>query len=223
MAYTEGEWLAAIGRAAEAIGGGDFLARLAGAFATLARHDIVTVVRYARFSKPEYLLHSGAADEMSDADYRRVMTLNLEATFCLCRAAIAVMKAQGGGRIINVTAVAGKAPGAGTAPTSISRAAGIALTKALSKDHARDNILVNTVCIGLIKSAQIERAWQRESEGNPGLTLDRWYEQRGSAIPIGRVGETDEAANVIVFLASEAASYVTGLAINIDGGASAVV
>ena len=64
MAYTEREWLAAIGRAAEAIGGGDFLARLAGAFATLARHDIVTVVRYARFSKPEYLLHRGAEDEM---------------------------------------------------------------------------------------------------------------------------------------------------------------
>ncbi len=162
-------------------------------------------------------------EDVSDEAWREDFDLKLFGAIRCARLAIPLMKAQGGGRIINVTAVAGKAPGAGTAPTSISRAAGIALTKALSKDHARDNILVNTVCIGLVKSGQIERAWQREAEGNPGLTLDRWYEQRGSAIPIGRVGETEEAANVIVFLASEAASYVTGVAINIDGGASAVV
>ncbi len=166
---------------------------------------------------------AGPFEDVSDEAWKVDLDLKLFGTIRCSRLAIPLMKAQGGGRIINVTAVAGKAPGAGTAPTSISRAAGIALTKALSKDHARDNILVNTVCIGLIKSAQIERAWQREAEGNPALTLDRWYEQRGSAIPIGRVGETVEAANVIVFLASEAASYVTGVAINIDGGTSAVV
>jgi NAD(P)-dependent dehydrogenase (short-subunit alcohol dehydrogenase family) len=103
-------------------------------------------------------------------------------------------------------------------PTSISRAAGLALTKALSKEFAPDNILVNTVCIGKIKSGQHERNRARASLG-----ADEYYTKLGKDIPLGRVGETEEAANVIVFLASDAASYVTGTSINIDGGISGVL
>ena len=105
----------------------------------------------------------------------------------------------------------------------MSRAAGIALTKALSKDYAADNILVNTVCIGLIKSAQNEGQWERARAERPGLTLDVWYVERGEGVPLGRVGESEEAGDVIAFLASERASYITGVAINIDGGTSTVV
>jgi NAD(P)-dependent dehydrogenase (short-subunit alcohol dehydrogenase family) len=102
----------------------------------------------------------------------------------------------------------------------VSRAAGIALTKAMSKDLARDNIRVNAVCIGLIKSGQISRAAQARF---PGAGLDDAYRQMGGGVPLGRIGEAAEAANVIAFLLSEAASFVTGVAVNIDGGASSAV
>ena len=83
---------------------------------------------------------------------------------------------------------------------------------------AEHNILVNTVCVGLIKSGQLRRGAERA-----GVTPEERYAQMGKNIPLGRVGEAAEAANVIAFLASEAASYVTGTSINVDGGTSGVV
>ena len=110
-------------------------------------------------------------------------------------------------------------------PTSVSRAAGIALTKALSKDYAADNILVNTVCVGMVKAGQYEGGERQRDAESRGLTLDGMYEEMASKsdIPMGRIGETEEAGDVIAFLSSERASYITGASINIDGGATAVV
>lgn len=139
------------------------------------------------------------------------------------RLAIPMMKAQGAGRIVNVTALGGKTPGAGSVPTSVSRAAGIALTKAMSKDYAKHNILVNTVCIGLIKAGQHETRWKGTLKDNPGKSLEQWYVDMGANVPVGRVGEPEEAGNIITFLVSEAASYITGTSINIDGGTSSVL
>ncbi len=156
----------------------------------------------------------GVHDEVWQQD----LELKLFGAVRAARAAIPHMKRQGGGRIINVTMVAGKQPGAKSLPSSVSRAAGIALTKALSRDMAEHNILVNTVCVGLIKSAQHERHAARQ-----GLTPEQRYAQMGKNVPLGRFGEAEEAANVIAFLASEAASYVTGASINVDGGMSGVV
>jgi NAD(P)-dependent dehydrogenase (short-subunit alcohol dehydrogenase family) len=102
--------------------------------------------------------------------------------------------------------------------TSVSRAAGLAITKALSKEYAADNILVNTVCIGKIKSGQHERRYTRE-----GVSAEDYYRQTAKDIPLGRVGEADEVASVIAFLVSDAASYVTGTSINLDGGLSGVL
>ena len=96
-------------------------------------------------------------------------------------------------------------------------------TKALSKDLASDNILVNTVCIGLVKSGQHDRRYEALDKEEYNLTLDEYYEQLGQRVPIGRVAESEEAGDVIAFLASERASYLTGIAINIDGGTSAVL
>ena len=166
---------------------------------------------------------AGYFEDVDDAAWHADLDLKLFAAIRCCRLAIPHMKRQGGGRIINVTNLGGKAPGARSVPTSVSRAAGIALTKALSKDYAADNILVNTVCIGLIKSGQHERRWESQRAESPDLTLDRWYADSGRSVPLGRVGESAEAGDVIAFLASERASYITGVAINIDGGASAVV
>ena len=144
------------------------------------------------------------------------------AIYCT-QAALPYMKAQGGGRIVNITTPGGKAPGPRSVPTSVSRAAGLALTKALSKEYAAHNILVNSVCIGLIKSGQHERRWQKAHADNPDLTLDAFYATMGKNVPLGRVGEAREAGDLIAFLVSDRASFISGTAVNVDGGASAVV
>ena len=139
------------------------------------------------------------------------------------RAALPHMKQRGGGRIINTTTPGGKASGAGSLPTSLSRAAGISLTKAMSKDYAADNILINTICVGILKSRQHRRRWEAANAQDASLTLDAFYANMGGHVPVGRIGEAREAGDVIAFLASERASYITGASINVDGGSSPVV
>ena len=166
---------------------------------------------------------AGLFEDVSDAEWAADLDLKLYAAIRCSRMVLSYMKDQEGGRIINVTHVGGKTPGSRSVPTSVSRAAGIALTKAMSKDYARDNILVNTVCVGLLKAGQHEKRYAELQERNPGLTLEQWYAERGQGVPMGRVGESHEAGDVIVFLASNMASYVTGASINVDGGTGAVV
>ena len=134
------------------------------------------------------------------------------------RAAIPHMKKQGGGRIINLNMVGAKQPGAAMFPTTVSRAAGLALTKGLSKELAADNILVNAVAVGKIKSEGQERGAKRNN-----ITVDEHYARNSKSIPMGRMGESAEVANVIAFLASDAASYITGTCIHVDGGVSGVL
>ncbi|MDE2780188.1 MAG: SDR family oxidoreductase [Chloroflexota bacterium] len=164
-------------------------------------------------------------EDVTDDEWEYDFDLKVWGAVRLIRRSIPEMRKVGGGRIINVTNLGGRTPGAGSMPTSISRATGIAITKGLSKDLAKDNILVNTVCIGIVKSGQHTRRYDRLVETNPDLTLDEFYEQTAIArgVPLGRIAETEEAGDVIAFLASERASYLTGIAINIDGGTSPVV
>jgi NAD(P)-dependent dehydrogenase (short-subunit alcohol dehydrogenase family) len=184
-----------------------------------------------RFGRIDILVNNAGTsmarpfEAVSEEDWEADFNLKVWGAVRLIKAVIPEMRKVGGGRIINVTNLSGRTPGAASMPTSISRAAGIAITKGLSKDLAKDNILVNTVCIGLIKSGQNRRGYERQKATNPNLTLDEFYAERAKArgIPLGRVGEAHEAGDVIAFLASERASYLTGVAINIDGGTSAVV
>lgn len=148
------------------------------------------------------------------------LDLKLFAAIHCSRYAVPYMRKEGGGSIVNITASLAKTPGASTLPTSVSRSAGMALTKAMSKDLGKDNIRVNTVCIGLVRSDQIEKKWQKEC---PELTWEAYSNKVGRNIPLGRIGETQEAANVITFLVSDAASYVTGTAVNIDGGSASAL
>jgi 3-oxoacyl-[acyl-carrier protein] reductase len=164
------------------------------------------------FAKP----FEDVSAEAWDAD----LNLKLMGAVHFSRAAVPYMKEAGGGAIVNITAIKGKAPSASSLPTSVSRAAGLALTKAMSKDLAPHNIRVNAVCIGLIRSAQIEAKWKQSF---PSLTWEEYSADPVHGIPLGRIGEAREAANVITFLASGAASYVTGTAVNIDGGSAPVL
>jgi NAD(P)-dependent dehydrogenase (short-subunit alcohol dehydrogenase family) len=177
-----------------------------------------------RFGRIDILVNNAGTSargkflEVGDATWSADLELKLFGAIRCTRLAVPHMKQQGGGRIINITISSAKQPGAQSMPTSVSRAAGLALTKALSKEFAADNILVNTVCIGKIKSGQHERRYAQE-----GASADQYYGKLGKDIPMGRVGEAEEVANVITFLASDAASYVTGSSINLDGGISGVL
>jgi NAD(P)-dependent dehydrogenase (short-subunit alcohol dehydrogenase family) len=124
------------------------------------------------------------------------------------------------GRILNVLAIVAKAPRAGSAPTSVSRAAGMALTKVLAGEGAPHNVLVNALLVGSIVSDQVVRRHRDEGSNEP---LADYIKVRGAGIPLGRMGEAEEFANVALFLVSDAGSYVTGTAINVDGGMSPVV
>jgi NAD(P)-dependent dehydrogenase (short-subunit alcohol dehydrogenase family) len=163
---------------------------------------------------------AGPALNHSDETWTGDLELKLFGALRLARLAVPHMKSAGGGRIVNVTAIQGKQPGPNSGPSSVSRAAGIALTKVLSKELAPDKILVNTVCIGLIESEQIGRGARARF---PDLPLDQAFARMGESVPLGRIGRSEEAGDVITFLCSARASYVTGVAINLDGGASAVV
>ena len=164
-------------------------------------------------------------EDVSQEDWQGDFELKVWAAVRLMQDSIGEMRKVGGGRIINVTNLGGRTPGPASMPTSISRAAGIAITKGLSKDLAKENILVTTVCIGLVKSGQHQRRYDARIEKEPNLTLDTFYSElaQGRSVPIGRVAEPEEAGDVITFLASERASYLTGIAVNLDGGASAVL
>jgi NAD(P)-dependent dehydrogenase (short-subunit alcohol dehydrogenase family) len=146
------------------------------------------------------------------------MDLKLFAAIRLSRLSIPHMKKQGGGRIVNITTIGAKQPRARSMPTTVTRAAGLALTKALSKEYAPHNILVNTVSLGLVRAGQHERKAEKV-----GVPVEQLYANMAKDIPLGRVGRAEEVANVIAFLASGAASYVTGTSINLDGGASGVL
>jgi 3-oxoacyl-[acyl-carrier protein] reductase len=161
-------------------------------------------------------------EDMTDAQVLEDFTLKVMGAIYCTRHALPYLK-QTRGAICNTTTPGGKAPAAGTQPTALSRAAGISLTKTWSKEFAADGIRVNTVCVGLLKSRQHERRWEAAREKNPEYTLEAHYDRMGQQVPLQRVGEASEAGDVIAFLCSAAASYVTGAAVNVDGGLSPVV
>lgn len=177
-----------------------------------------------RFGRIDILVNNAGTSargkflEVDDATWSSDLELKVFGAIRCTRLAVPHMKKQGGGRIINITISSAKQPGAESMPTSVSRAAGLAITKALSKEFAADNILVNTVCIGKIKSGQHERRYTRD-----GISAEEYYAKMAKDIPMKRVGEAVEAANAIVFFASDAASYITGSSLNLDGGISGVL
>ncbi|CAG7649194.1 SDR family NAD(P)-dependent oxidoreductase [Paenibacillus allorhizosphaerae] len=163
---------------------------------------------------------AGPFQNVTDNMWSDDLDLKLHGAIRVSRAALPYLRQAGGGAIVNIVTSAAKTPPASSLPTSVSRAAGLALTKAMSRDLAADQIRVNAVCIGTIRSDQIERKWKQDA---PELSWQQYASLPRHQIPLGRIGDTEEAANVIAFLASPAASYVTGTAVNVDGGKGAAL
>jgi 3-oxoacyl-[acyl-carrier protein] reductase len=162
----------------------------------------------------------GPSETITDAMWQADLDLKLFAQVRFCRILMPLMKERKWGRVISVLNIGAKAPGADSAPTSVSRAAQMALTKAMSMEGAPHNVLVNSLHVGVIVSDQIKRRYDRE---RPNVSFEQYVAEAGKSVPMGRMGKAEEFANVATFLASDAAGYVTGCAINVDGGRSPVV
>jgi 3-oxoacyl-[acyl-carrier protein] reductase len=161
-----------------------------------------------------------AFETVTDEVWQEDLDLKLFAAIRLSRLVWPGMKARKWGRIINVLNVGAKAPAAASTPTSVSRAAGMALTKVMANEGAAHNILVNAMLVGLIVSDQ----WvKRHAQKAPDTDFDAFTRDLAKGVPLGRMGTADEFANLACFLASEQGSYITGTAINVDGGRSPVV
>jgi NAD(P)-dependent dehydrogenase (short-subunit alcohol dehydrogenase family) len=145
-------------------------------------------------------------------EYRRLMQVNVEGTWLCCRAVIPAMIRQGGGRIINMASVAGERGGGifGTSAYATSKGAVIALTKALAREFAAAGVLVNAVCPA-VTDTEMVRERLRTAAG---------AERLRAITPLGRPATVDEVAAVVAFLASSQASYITGHAYHVDGGAA---
>jgi NAD(P)-dependent dehydrogenase (short-subunit alcohol dehydrogenase family) len=233
---AEGAAVAICGRDAERLAGAAAALRKDGAAVLEVACDVtrpedlarLVSQTVARFGGVDILVNNAGTsaargfEAVDDAAWQADLELKLFGAIRCMRLCVPHMRARGGGRIVNILNLGAKTPGARSMPTSVSRAAGLALTKALSKELAPDGILVNAVCIGLVKSGQWERSWARE--GRPG-TLDAYYAElaRQRGIPVGRIGEADELGALVAFLVSASAAFITGVAINFDGGHSAVV
>ncbi len=153
----------------------------------------------------------------TDEVWEQDLDLKVMAHVRLIRLALPHLRINGGA-IVNVLNTASKAPRARSLPTSASRAAGLAITKALSQELAPEGIRVNAVLVGLVESGQ----WRRRAEQS-GRTLEEVYEELGHGVPLGRVGRSEEFADLVSYLLSPRASYITGSAVNLDGGSSPVL
>ncbi len=190
----------------------DDLSRIfAQACVDLGRVDVIVNNAGTSMAKP--------FEKVSDDDWYADLELKLFGAIRLIRLALPGMKERRWGRILNILNTGAKTPRANSAPTTVSRAAGLALTKVLAGECAPHNVLVNALCTGLIVTSQVGH--MRDTIA-PGASIEEFIEQMGKGIPLGRMGTAEEYANVACFLCSDANTYVTGTAINIDGGASPV-
>jgi 3-oxoacyl-[acyl-carrier protein] reductase len=160
--------------------------------------------------------------EITDELWAEDLELKLYGAIRTTRQVFPGMKERGWGRIVNVLNTGAKAPPAGGAPTAVSRAAGMALTKALAGEGAPHNVLVNGLLVGRIESDQWRNRWEATDKSQ---SYEDYLQGMAKAVnlPMGRFGTAQEFANMACFLCSDAGSYITGCAINVDGGMSPVV
>ncbi len=153
----------------------------------------------------------GPIQQTEERAFDKIIDVNLKGPFELCKKAYPILKERGGGSIINISSIGGLTPESGIGIYSVSKAGINNLTKAMAQDWGADNIRVNAICPGLIKTKFSEALWSNEA------ILERFLQN----IPLKRAGTADDIAGLAVYLASDAAAYCTGGVYMIDGGYAA--
>ena len=156
----------------------------------------------------------GPITETSDADWALSVGVNVEAPFRICRAAIPLLAAAGGGAIVNTASCwGGKAPGPNHALYCMTKAAIASLTQCMGMDHAHQGIRINAVCPNEVNTPMLRSGFSRR-----GLDPDTAIEDLGRSVPLGRIAEPEDIADVVLFLASDAARYMCGTLLEVNGG-----
>ncbi|MFK7940053.1 MAG: SDR family NAD(P)-dependent oxidoreductase [Roseovarius sp.] len=177
------------GRAAAALGQLDLVFNNAG---VITRGDITTA---------------------TDADYALTMGVNVEAPFRICRAAIPLMTETGGGAIVNTSSCWGLRPGPNHPLYVMSKAAIASLTQCLGRDHAHQGIRVNAVCPNEVNTPMLRTGFAQR-----GFDPDKAVDELNKTVPIGHIADPEEVADVVLFLASDAARYMCGALLEVNGG-----
>ncbi len=157
---------------------------------------------------------------MSDQDWQELVELNLLSAVRCTRHLLPRMRKQKWGRVVMVASAAAKYPNAALIDYGATKAAMISLSKSLARKYAADGVLVNSVMPGLIYTAMWERAAAEIAQAT-GSTTDKVLEDNGRGVPVGRYGTAEEVASLITFLCTNAASYINGTSIEVDGGQAA--
>jgi 3-oxoacyl-[acyl-carrier protein] reductase len=150
-------------------------------------------------------------------DWRSAVNLNLMSTLYFAREVLPLMQKQKWGRFITITSVAVKQPVEGLILSNAVRAAVSGLVKSLANEYGKDNVLVNNVCPGYTRTARLDELAAELAAGE-GVEPDRIRERWAAQVPLRRLGQPEEFANLVVFLCSERAGYITGASIAVDGG-----
>ena len=176
----------------------------------------------ARFGRLDVLVNSAgiyvaaSALETSDSQWDATLDTNLGAVFRLSRAALRPMLAQSRGTIVNVASDWGLVGGERAAAYCASKGGLVLLTRAMALDHARSGIRINAVC-----PTDTDTPMMRDDFRQRGVSVEQGSRESAAAIPMGRMAEACEVAEVVCFLASDAARFLTGVALPIDGGTTA--
>jgi NAD(P)-dependent dehydrogenase (short-subunit alcohol dehydrogenase family) len=156
----------------------------------------------------------GNIDELSEGDWDFMLNTNLKAMFLTCRAALKLMRANGGGSIVNMASVQAMASQKTVAPYAASKGGVISFTRSLALDHAAEGIRVNCVLPGSVETPMLRAAGEQFSPADPVGAMQNW----GKLHPLGFLIQPIDVANVIAFLVSDEARIITGAPIIADGG-----
>ena len=156
--------------------------------------------------------------EVTEEDWDRTMSVNARGLFFCMQAGARVMKEQRSGTIVNIASVAGRGTQSFSPPYAASKATAIVLAQQAARALAPYGVTVNSVCPGLIDTEFNARLDEQIGVGRQGLAPGEFLRQRIAGVPLGRIGTPEDVANVVVFLASPPASYITGQQITVDGG-----
>jgi len=162
------------------------------------------------------IIHRGAAEETSDAQWEETMAVNVDSVFFLSRAAVPALRRRGGGAIVNIGSDWALVGGRRAVAYCVSKGAVLQMTRAMALDHAAENIRVNCVCPGECDTPMLDREVAQQG-GDPAAARAAM----AAEIPLGRIAMPEDVAAAVAFLASDAARQITGTALSVDGGATA--